>query len=197
LGADGDELFDPAALARLRKRLLAGEYSDVFRLKAHVLNCEAIDWETGTASGYMSPPSRPVTKLFNLAAVDSWSGCLERLHGGDAVFRTGFNWQSVRYLSDSTRWEDDPLRCLHVCFLARSSQDDASCERLNLNESRAYNRTPIGAIKRRFRPATPPPVAALHRKGSNWKRNWYTRGGLVTVNAIPFLASLTMSSILN
>jgi hypothetical protein len=161
-------------------------------LKAHVLNCEAIDWEAGTASGYMSPPSRPVTKLFNLAAVDSWSGCLERLHAGDPVFRAGFGWDSVRDLSDSTSWDDDPLHCLHVCFLARSSKDEASHERLNLNESGAYNRTLMGTIKRHFRRATPPAVAKLHREGGNWKRNWYARGALVSVNAVPFLASLTM-----
>ena len=123
LGVDGDELYDPGALARLRPQLEAGAYADAFHVKAHVLNCTALDEEQGAATGYMSPPSRPVTKFFNMAAVDSWTGCLERLHGGAPQFRPGYDWSSLRYVSDETSWADDPLRMLHLCFLRRSSAD--------------------------------------------------------------------------
>jgi hypothetical protein len=190
LGVDGDELFDPLALARLRAALLAGEHADVFRLKAHVLNCERIDGATLTAEGYMAPPARPVTKLFNLAAVESWTGCLERLHDGDVIFRPGYDWGSVRDLSESTTWQDDPLRCLHVCFLERSTRDrERGRERQNLNESDMFDRTPLGALRRRLRPRVPTQVAELHREGSSWKRSWYTRGRRLAVDAAPFLAS--------
>ncbi len=114
LGVDGDELYDPAALARLRAELDAGAHADVFRLKGHVLNCDELDEAQGVAKGYLAPPSRPVTKLFNMAAVDSWTGCLERLHDGAAAFRSGFGWDSLRYLSEGTDWDSDPLRMLHT-----------------------------------------------------------------------------------
>ncbi len=63
IGVDGDELYDPAGLARLRRNLLGGAHADVFRVKAHVLNCDEVDTSAGTASGWLAPPSRPVTKL--------------------------------------------------------------------------------------------------------------------------------------
>ena len=72
LGIDGDELYDPTGIARLREALLAGEHDDVFRLKAHGLNCDRLDERRATASGWLAPPSRPVTKLFNFGAVESW-----------------------------------------------------------------------------------------------------------------------------
>lgn len=59
LGVDGDELYEPTALARLRGELEAGAHADVFRLKGHVLNCEELDEAQGLASGYLAPPSRP------------------------------------------------------------------------------------------------------------------------------------------
>jgi hypothetical protein len=187
LGVDGDELFDPAALPRLREALLAGEHADVFRLKGHVLNCDALDLDERTASGFMAPPSRPVTKLFNLAAVGEWSGASERLHDGHPVFRGGYDWQSLRYLSESSGWAEDPLRCLHVCFLRRSGRDDNG-RRPNLNETGRYDRTLLGALKRRLRgPNVPPDVVALHGRGTDWKSDWYTRGERVTVDASPFL----------
>jgi len=188
LGVDGDELFDPAALERLLDALRAGEHADVFRLKGHVLNCEDLDRDRGTASGYMSPPSRPVTKLFNLGAVESWSGSYQRLHSGEPVFRPSYDWDSLRYLSEVTEWDDDPLRCLHVCFLPRSSKDEDGAPRKNVNETGEYDRSLLGALKRRLKgPYVPPDVAALHKAGKVWKRDWYARGERVTVDATPFL----------
>jgi hypothetical protein len=187
IGVDGDELFDTGALPRLRDALLAGEHADVFRLKGHVLNCYALDDGESTASGYMAPPSRPVTKLFNLAAVESWTGSSERLHDGNPIFRAGYEWQSLRYLSESAGWDEDPARCLHVCFLRRSSRDGDDGRR-NLNETGRYDRTLFGAIKRRVKGANvPADVAALHRGGTDWKGDWYSRGERVTVDASPFL----------
>jgi hypothetical protein len=187
LGVDGDELYDPVALAKLRDALTAGEHSDVFRLKGHVLNCDELNVDTGTASGYMAPPSRPITKLFNFAAVSSWTGSSHRLHDGWPEFRPGFHWESLRYLSETTGWEDDWLRCLHVCFLPRSTRDNGSV-RLNPVETGTYDRTLFGRLKRKVRaPAIDPKIVELHRSGSNWKRDWYARGERVTVDASSFL----------
>src|SRR2546430_1137928 len=71
IGVDGDELYDPQGLAGLRRELLEGGQADVFRLKAHVLNCDELNRSAHAASGWLAPPSRPVTKLFNFGAVEA------------------------------------------------------------------------------------------------------------------------------
>jgi hypothetical protein len=180
IGVDGDELYDPAGLSRLRRDLLAGAHADVFRLKAHVLNCDELDSSAGRATGWLAPPSRPVTKLFNFGAIDSWPESPDPLQAGSVVFRAGQHWESRRDLADETTWESDPLRCLHLCFLRRSSAD-AGATRLNLDESGEYDRGPLGMLKRLVR------RRGGRSDGSNWKREWYARGDRVTVDAGPFL----------
>jgi hypothetical protein len=191
-GVDGDELYDPAGLAQFRRDLVDGAHADVFRVKAHVLNCDRLDEESGTASGWLAPPSRPVTKLFNFAAVESWSDSPEPFQGGRVSFNRGYHWECRRDLADGTSWATDPLRCLHVCFLRRSSrdQDDASRGRTSLAESGEFDRGLVGSFKRLVRPPQPPPqIRELQRQGKNWKLEWYTRGERVTVDATPFLGS--------
>jgi glycosyltransferase involved in cell wall biosynthesis len=178
LGVDGDELYDPAGLARLRGDLVGGAHSDVFRVKAHVLNCDGLDGVR--ASGWLAPPSRPITKLFNFGAVESWTESPDPLQAGNVVFKPGQHWESRRDLADTTTWETDPLRCLHVCFLPRSSADDGAARR-NLDESGEYDRGLLGRLKRLVRRPSRPPDA------TNWKRDWYARGERVTVDAAPFL----------
>jgi hypothetical protein len=192
IGVDGDELYDPAGLARFRDDLVRGAHADVFRLKAHVLNCEALDAERGVATGWLAPPSRPITKLFNFGAVDSWRGIPEPLQAGDAVFRPGYHWESRRDLADDSTWETDPLRCLHLCFLRRSMRDpaDVGGGRKSLAETHAYEIGFLGGLKRfvkRTRPA--PHILELEQEGKNWKQEWYARGERVTVDAGPFLGS--------
>ena len=190
LGVDGDELFDPAGLAQLAGDLRAGRYDNAFKLKAHVLNCDALDEARGIATGWLAPPSRPVTKLFNLAAIESWTGSPERLHGGTPVFREGFAWDPALDLAATTTWESDPLRCLHLCFLRRSSLEspgDAGA-RKNLTETHAFRRGAVATLARRLRPRRLSPAAAkVAEKGTTWKHEWYTRGPRVEVDAWPFL----------
>jgi len=189
LGVDGDELYDPARLALFREQLLTGAHDDVFRLKGHVLNCVALHREAGTASGFMAPPSRPVTKLYNFGAVDAWSGSPERLHGGDVSFRPGFGWESVRSFAQTSTWEEDPLRFLHVCFVRRSTRDRANGgERANLAELHAHRRDPIGTLRRLLgRRAVSAELAEILARGGSWKRDKYMRGEQVTLDARPFL----------
>lgn len=192
LGVDGDELFDPVALERLRTDLEAGAHEDLFMVKAHVLNCEALDESRGIAHGWLAPPSRPITKLFNFAAVDAWPGCAERLHGGSPVFRPGFGWKPWGDLAASTTWETDPLRCLHMCFVRRSSleRDDEIGNRRNLDETRAFRRGRLGTIARTIRrPQLSPGAAKVAAKGTTWKRDWYTRGERIEIDTAPFLGS--------
>jgi Glycosyl transferase family 2 len=189
-GVDGDELYDPSALTQLREELESGAHDDVFRLKGHVLNCDELDEAAGLAWGYLAPPSRPVTKLFNLAAVDSWTGCLERLHDGAAVFRPGFDWDSLRYRSEGSDWSSDPLRMVHVCFLRRSSADADDTPRKGLPETGAWRRGPGGFFDRlRRRRHLDPRIKEYNRSGTSWKQEWYARGPRVSVDARPFLAA--------
>jgi hypothetical protein len=192
-GVDGDELYDAAGLAVLRADLEAGAHADVFRLKGHVLNCTELDESRAVAKGHLAPPSRPVTKLFNMAAVESWTGCLERLHDGDAAFRTGYGWDSLRYLSEGSDWDSDPLRMLHTCFLRRSSEDpaDSSGVRRGLPETGAYRRGWRGALHRlRRRRYIDPRIKEYQRAGSGWKQEWYARGPVVAVDAERFFVGL-------
>jgi hypothetical protein len=189
LGVDGDELFDPAGLAVLRARLEAGEHQDVFRIKAHAFNCVGLDRAAATARGYMSPPSRPVTKLFNFGVVRRWEDCTERLHFGKQVFVEGFSWESMRVLSDTTTWETDPLRLLHTCFVRRSSLDPEGTmlSRDNLDESGEFDRSWIGALRRRLRPyRADPKIVAMRARGLDWKQTMYRKGDELTIDASPF-----------
>ena len=189
IGVDGDELYDPAGLSSLRRELLAGAHSDVFRLKAHVLNCDELEGDNRLAHGWLAPPSRPITKVFNFGAVESWKGIPEPLQGGDPVFRPGYHWEARRDLADSTTWETDPLRCLHLCFIRRSSLDpgDVGGGRRSLAESGEFDLGPLGRLRRalgRTRPA--PHILELARQGKNWKQEWYAKGDRVMVDAAPF-----------
>ena len=47
----------------------------------------------------------------------------ERLHGGTIVFRDGYDESAVDNIGERLSWDETPLRCLHACFLRRSSGD--------------------------------------------------------------------------
>ena len=181
-GVDGDELYDPERLAGFREQLLNGAYDGVFKVASNVVNCVELDRERATATGYPSPPSRSITKLYNFAAIDAWAGDgSERLHGGTISFRAGYDDESVDNIGERLSWDETPLRCLHLCFMRRSSVDpDDPSARPILMESGLHDRTLLGGLKRRLLRRRPPAVSA-------WKQEKYMRGDLVTVDAAPFL----------
>lgn len=183
-GVDGDELYDPGRLAAFRADLLAGAYGGVFKVASNVVNCVEIDEERQVASGYPSPPSRSITKLYNFAAIDSWAGDeSERLHGGKIAFRPGYDEGAVDNIGERLSWEETPLRCLHACFLRRSSAEPPRAgpsARPILEETTMQDRSWRGGLKRKLRRRRIPEV-------SDWKREKYMRGALVTVDAGPFL----------
>jgi hypothetical protein len=182
-GIDGDELYDPERLTGFREELLGDTHRQVFKIASNVLNCVELDRES--ASGYLSPPSRSITKLYNFSAIESWQGDgSERLHGGTIVFRDGYDERAVKNIGEDLSWEQTPLRCLHGCFLRRSSQDREwePEERPILEHSGMHDRSWRGAIRRKLRRHAPP------AETTDWKRQKYMRGELVTVDASPFFS---------
>jgi len=181
-GVDGDEIYDPSALVRLRARLEAGEFDRWWAIFGNVLNVKSLDRDNATAQGHLAPPCRSMTKLYNFAAIDSWTGkIVERLHGGEIRFRPGFDAAMRLNLHDQTDWASADFRCLHLCFLERSSRDAGSSQaRLNIMDRHAWS---VGKMIARVR------SLLGGRPAANWKEEKYARGPLVTEPIHAFLAA--------
>lgn len=190
LSIDGDELYDPDRLVRFRRDLEGGAHRDVFRVRPAGLHCEELDESQALASGYLSPPSRPLVGLLNFGAIESWTGVRsERLHGGDIRFRNGYDLDSWRHLGVEVGWEDSPFRDLHVCFLRRSSADPEVVPltgRPNLAETSAFRRDLLGPLERLARRVLGRGRAPT-REAPEWKAEKYRRGERAIVDASPFL----------
>jgi len=182
---DGDEVYDPAGLARMREEVLAGQYDESWLVFGNVLNCTAVDPVAGTASGYLSPPCRSMTKLFNFHLIESWDGAVTHVcANGTIKFKAGYDASRRLDLHRRFSWDEAHYRCLHTCFVPRSSLDRGEgTARPNVSENR---RNGIAARARRLvrRLLGKPPV-------SDWKMEKYARGPLVTVDVKPFFAERT------
>jgi len=175
---DGDEIYDPVGLERFRRRLEAGEFSDWWCIFGNVLNCVRLDEASHEAKGYLAPPSRSMTKLYNFALIRAWDGpCKERLHGGFIRFHQGYDASLRRDLHQEVAWEDADFRCLHTCFLPRSSLDHGDGNlRLNIMDRAAmpwWRR-----LLKRDRDYVP------------WKMQKYARGEQVTVDSRNFFSRI-------
>ncbi len=175
---DGDEIYDPQGLARLRARIGSGEFDASWMIFGNVLNVTDLARDHSTAAGHLSPPCRSMTKLYNFAAIESWDGnCPERLHGGNPVFRPGFAATDRRYLHEEVSWDEADFRCLHLCFLPRSATDERHVRR-NIMETYGSGRREslMLGLRNFFRGGC----------ASKWKNERYRRGPGVTVDAAPF-----------
>ncbi len=184
-GVDGDEIYDPVGLMRFKKRLLSGELDKSWVVFGNALNCVHVDEKEGVARGYLAPPSRSMTKLYNFSAISDWTGCGHRLSGGSPVFKEGFDASMRNELYKSVTWEDADFRCLHTCFTGRTSlaagkhQDGEA--RLNITETQG--RTPWLRLKDWM-------LGAMGlRRGSPWKMEKYCRGDLVEKDVSMFFKS--------
>jgi glycosyltransferase involved in cell wall biosynthesis len=175
-GVDGDEIYDRAGLARLRARLVAGEFDRWWALFGNVLNVKRLDIASARAEGHLAPPCRSMTKLYNFAAIDAWDGkIVERLHGGEIHFRSGYDASLRLNLHEQTSWADADFRCLHLCFLDRSSRDTAGRgPRRNIMDRHAWS---LGKLLARL------------RGGADWKEQKYARGPLVSESIDAFVAT--------
>jgi glycosyltransferase involved in cell wall biosynthesis len=121
---DGDEIYDSVGLRRFKKRLQSGEFDKWWNIYGNVLNCIDVDEEGGVAKGYLSPPSRSMTKLYNFAAIWEWNNNHgERLHGSTPKFKNGYDDSLRCGLHLQVDWENADFRCLHACFTSRSSNE--------------------------------------------------------------------------
>lgn len=178
-GVDGDEVYDPEGLARMRGRLVSGEFHDSWMILGNALHVTALADDHTTATGHLSPPCRSMTKLYNFSAIESWEGnCPERLHGGVPVFRGGYSAAARRNLHEEADWAGADFRCLHLCFLPRSSRDLPGAVRRNIMETYGSSRREswMNAVKRIFQ----------GRRNSKWKNERYRRGPEVIVDARSF-----------
>jgi glycosyltransferase involved in cell wall biosynthesis len=180
-GVDGDELYDPVGLAALRPRLLAGELADSWLVRGNVLHCLELDAEHRTASGYLSPPAPSMTKLHNFSLIESWDGGgrnPERLHGREGLrFKPGAAATKLE-LNKAEHWEEASMRCLHMCFVRRSSRDPGDRARRNIPDQNAPRRTPLRAWGRVRELARVPEKSA-------WKDR-YRAGPIEVVSSEPF-----------
>jgi hypothetical protein len=175
-GVDGDELFDPERLRSFRPRLLGGEFDDWWLIRSNALHVVELDEGSRTARGYMAPPAPSNVKLHNFALIESWDGVhRQRLHGEEGLrFKPGREARKLE-LGKRYSWDDSPLRCLHVCFLRRSSRELVDTGRLNISELTAPARLPVRAWRR------------LRGRQPRWKAEHYREGPLQVASAEPFL----------
>lgn len=172
-GVDGDEIYDPSGLRRLRTRIESGEFDRDWVVFGSVLNARRIEPSARWAEGHLAPPCRSMTKLYNFKAIEAWDGpCHERLHGGRPRFRLGFHEGLRRNLHEAVSWDDADFRCLHLCFLRRSSKEPQNAlPRMNIMDRYAKSWSQqMGDWWRGLRGLAP----------VDWKEQRYGRGPIVT-----------------
>jgi len=180
----GDEIYDPEKRSGLRTRLRNGEFDSWFKLTGNCLHATRLDGAMNDAEGFSCPPSKAITKLYNFNAITRWDSVPnERLHGGEIDFRPGFSQESRLHFWKDESWDSTPLRCLHLCFLPRSSRDVGSpLGRPNISDKvagRKKSTTFWNRVKSKFQTKAP---------GSPWKNEVYRQGERIRVSLEPFLS---------
>lgn len=181
---DGDELYDPEGLSVLREKIMAGEFNDSWLLLGNVLNCIELDVLRGRAKGYLSPPCRSMTKLYNFSLIIDWSGdCPERLHGGEVTFNEGAHALARRNIHKEISWDDSFFRCIHLCFLRRSSKEKKNGKEFVIRKN-ITDKNSEGIIRKIFSIG-----ASLlgPKQRSIWKKEKYMRGELVQKDVSSFI----------
>lgn len=185
-GVDGDEIYDPVQLHAMRARLLRGEFSEHWCVFGNVLNVVSLDMKLRKAKGYLAPPSRSMTKLYNFSMIENWVNCPERLLGDEILFKEGFHVGMRKYLHEETPWEESEFRCLHMPFMKRSSRQQIRLfrTRLNPDELSHVNAQPNWFLKS-VRSAQ---LFMSQIVGRDWKSRKYRRGNLVEKDVTQFFS---------
>jgi glycosyltransferase involved in cell wall biosynthesis len=131
-GLDGDEIYDRSALARMRRRVLAGEFARHWAIYGSSLHATVLDLDRGMATGYVTPPAAPATKLYNFAVIERWHSNTQRLHGRP-VLKPGYDIEAPLHLG-KVAWTAVDFRNLHMCCFPRSSLDGPTEVRANITD---------------------------------------------------------------
>ncbi len=123
-GLDGDEIYDPAGLARMRARVLAGEFATRWSVHGQSFHPTVVDFDHDRAIGYITPAAATATKLYNFAIIESWHSNTQRLHGRP-VLKPGYAFGDSTERAVGASWLESDFRNLHFCFFPRSSLDQA------------------------------------------------------------------------
>lgn len=165
-GVDGDEIYDPGMLLRMRVRIMSREFDNAYQVKGMYLHATEYT-KDGKLSGYFGPPSHNPTKLYNFANIEEWPSDGHTLfHPKAKTFAKGSHKMPV-----VESWYNSDLRCLHMRFFQRSRQESREEEGRRL---------------------TPEDVAGYGSKkdrgGTNEsnERLQYQIGEIVTVDTAPF-----------
>lgn len=175
-GVDGDEIYDPSGLAEMKAHLNREEFKNIWCIYGNVLNCTSIDVAEGFAKGYLAPPSRSMTKLYNFSLLESWTGCPERLHSGALRFKISHVEPPRLHLYKTLDWDTSYFRCLHAVFMQRSSLKRSLAKRGRLNPAElhsiwsAYDKKSYVKFMLRY---------LRSWLGPDWKHKKYRRGPLV------------------
>lgn len=185
-GVDGDELYDPRGLSEIRAEILNGDFDDWWILQGNVLNCVELDLDEKIAKGYLAPPCRSMTKLYNFGLIHSWNGpCPERLHGGKVEFKERYSKSLRNEIYKQVPWQEAQLRCLHLCFIKRSKKDKADRQEKGIVIRK--NISDMNSEKSIFN-ILPKVFRSFRNKDQNkmWKLEKYMRGELVTEDVSVF-----------
>jgi hypothetical protein len=178
-GVDGDEVYDPVGLGRFRARLLSAEFDDYFLIKGIQLHCRRLDLDGETAFGWPAPPARSTTMLYNFDTIERWEGqALERFMGGTMTPRRSTLGDGTYWLRDEEPWETALFRCLHVCFLRRTTRQRPG----------QLTRPSVGDRRARSLPQRAAATLLRRDPESWWKLNKYTQGEPVRVSVAGFLS---------
>ena len=155
---DGDEIFAPSGLSKLKNRLHAGEFDNFWKIEASILHIIGIQFEVGKAFGYTQPAARGCMFLYNFNAIASWrAGRRERLYelNNSTEFRKGYSWDQIFPYWKCHTWSESEFKGLHLCFMPRSPLDAHSCpedqldSRFNIAEVRLSRRV-ARAVNRKY-----------------------------------------------
>lgn len=144
---DGDEIYDPVGLERIRKNIKDGAYDSSWKISGNSFHIE--EWTDDWISGFTCPPNKHVVKLYNFNVIDNWIQG-ERLHGsGHSPYPSYIESQiDVKFCNEKGQpqnqiipWGFSNLRCLHTCFMPRSSKDLGVRESCNVVDARALSTT--------------------------------------------------------
>lgn len=174
---DGDEIYDPKGLLEIKEQIAEGQFDRYWMVLGNVLNCTELDMKKKIARGFLAPPCRSMTKFYNFNAITSWDGpCPERLHGGTIQFKPGYHQGLRLELYKSLSWENSKFRCLHLCFIRRSSLEEVAASGPHLRKN-ISDKNSEGFFAKLWGFCFP---WCRKRQDSHWKKEKYMRGERVT-----------------